>query len=93
MRPKALCENSKNRTSAAKQAPKKKPHGCHPESPSGLRDLHLHCYRHLHWPFLPSEISNLKFEISVAFAVGFAFAFVGALACCARPFNAREITR
>src|ERR1700690_309408 len=34
------------------------------KSPLGVRDLHLP--RHL--PFLPSEISNLKFEISDAFA-------------------------
>ncbi len=56
----------------------KKPDGCHPESPLGVRDLHSHCYLRwyspwhcrlpFHLPFLPSEISNLKFEIYDAFA-------------------------
>jgi hypothetical protein len=45
----------------------KNPHSCHPESPAGIRDLHFHLPLLL--PFLQSEISNLKFEISDAFAV------------------------
>jgi len=55
------------------QVAKKNRH-CHPEPPSGVRDLHLHwclhwhCRLPFHLPFLPSEISNLKFEISDAFA-------------------------
>ena len=59
----------------------KKPDCRNPESPLGVRDLHSHCdlYRHWcsHWtlPFLQSEISNLKFEISCAFA------FVSSRAC------------
>jgi hypothetical protein len=36
---------------------------CHPESPLGVRDLHLPSPL----PFPQFEISNLKFEISVAF--------------------------
>jgi hypothetical protein len=38
---------------------------CHPELPFGVKDLLLH------WNllFLQSEISNLKFEISSAFAL------------------------
>ena len=39
--------------------PKKRTNRCHPESPFGVRDLHL--------LFPQSEISNLKFEISSAF--------------------------
>jgi hypothetical protein len=65
-------------------------HHCHPEPPSGVRDLHLHWYlnwyRRLHWnfPSLPSEISNLKFEISDAFA------FVSGFACCS-TFSATSL--
>jgi hypothetical protein len=62
----------------------KKPRGCHPESPLGVRDLHLHwhlhspwhCHLPLHLPFLLSEISNLKFEISDAFVSGFAHCLI-----------------
>jgi len=40
---------------------------CHPESPSGVRDLHLNWHWQLNWhlPFLPSEISNLKFPMAL----------------------------
>jgi hypothetical protein len=57
----------------------KKPKGCHPESPLAVRDLHwyssLHCRWSWHLPFLLSEISNLKFEISDAFAFLSGFAY------------------
>ena len=59
-----------------------KPHSCHPEPASGVRDLHLQWHLRWHWqwhlqlpkplPFLQSEISNLKSEISRAVAVAFA---------------------
>jgi hypothetical protein len=40
-----------------------------PNPPFRVRDLHWHWHWHWHWllPFLPSEISNLKFEIACAF--------------------------
>src|ERR1700733_12151919 len=58
-------------------------HRCHPESPSGVRDLHLHLPSLSPSPFLRSEVSNLKFEIAVA--------FVGAPARCALRRPPRKI--
>ncbi len=46
-----------------------KPSSCHPEPALGVRDLHSHSPWHLLLPFLQSEISNLKSEISRAAAV------------------------
>jgi hypothetical protein len=47
------------------QLEEKNPNRCHPESPLGVRDLHL---PGVVFAFAFSAISNLKFEISDAFA-------------------------
>jgi hypothetical protein len=50
---------------------------CDPQAPSGVKDLHSNWHSPSNWnlPFLPSEISNLRFEISGAFAPVTVFAY------------------